>query len=96
MTVTVSLFNALPAVNDVPATSDWAFQGVNVAMWGGCVIAYPVQVAVLKGFYTPLNVSLAAHSELQYQCFGDIGVDHVIFQPGGDRAISRGLAPRRT
>ena len=93
ISATMSIFNTLPTVNDVPTSSDWPFQGVNVAMWGGCIIGYPVQVAVLSGNYTAQELPSVANTTLQYVCFGEVSIDHVILQPNSDQATLTGIGP---
>ncbi len=57
------------------------------------MIGYPLEVAVVRGDYSVQNISLVARSVLQYVCFGDINVDHVVFQPDSDMANITGTGP---
>ena len=101
LTVTVSLFNTLPKVNDVPTSDDWPFQGVPVAFWPACDWAIPeppnlshdndnqtaaVLAVVLKGDYTLANLSTVANVLFGVNCAEGTFVDHVIFQPDSSEA----------
>ncbi len=93
ISVTMSISNALPAVNNVSTSNDWQFQGVRVALWGGCNIEYPIEVAILRGNYTVQGVQSVANTTLQYVCFGEVNINRVIFQPNSDQANLTGIGP---
>ena len=84
--VNLSLFNTLPRVNSVPASSDWPFQGVPVAFWPPCYINLPVEAVVLKGNYTLQGLQSALTAILSGQCTLYANVDHVVFQPTSSQA----------
>jgi hypothetical protein len=101
LTVTVSLFNTLPKVNDVPTSDDWPFQGVPVAFWPACDWAVPmppnlgrgnenqtaaVLAVVLRGDYTLANLSGVANVLFGVDCAEGTFVDDVIFQPDSSEA----------
>jgi hypothetical protein len=86
LTVSMTLLNTLSIVNNVSTAGNWTFQGVHVALWGGCVIDYPLEVLVVRGDYSVQNISQIANTTLPYTCYGADVVDHVIFQPNSDEA----------
>jgi hypothetical protein len=90
--VNLSLFNTLPRVNSVPASSDWPFQGVPVAFWPPCYISVPVEAVVLKGNYTLQGLQSALTAILSGQCTLWTNVDHVVFQPTGSQANITGTS----
>jgi len=86
LAVALSISNTFPTVNNVTTSSDWAFQGVPVALWPLCDYSMPAEVAVLDGNYSAGELPLLAGSEFQYQCPEGGNISHVIFQPHSDQA----------
>jgi hypothetical protein len=90
--VNLSLFNTLPRVNSVPASSDWPFQGVQVAFWPPCYVSLPVETVVLKGNYTLQGLQNALTAILSGQCTLWTNVGHVVFQPTSSQANITGAS----
>jgi hypothetical protein len=102
--VNLSLFNTLPRVNSVPASSDWPFQGVPVEFWPLCYsyipsegLSVPVKAVVLKGNYTLQGLQSALTAILGGQCTLWENADQVVFQPSSSQAnITGALYQNRT
>jgi hypothetical protein len=86
LNVSVSLFNALPSVNSVPASTDWPFQGVPVTFWAPCYFQPAIHAVVLEGNYTLQELLSVANFTIGYQCAEGGSVDHVIFEPESSQA----------
>ncbi|MGH9920854.1 MAG: hypothetical protein ACRD6W_18540 [Nitrososphaerales archaeon] len=91
LNVDVSLFNALPSTNSVPASKDWPFQGVPVALWPPCFFDTPTFAVVLMGNYTLQGLQSAANVTFSITCAEGWSIDHVVFQPATSQANLTGI-----
>ena len=71
--ITLLIFNTLPNVNSVPASSDFAFQGVPVAVWPPCYFDVPMEVVVLQGNYTGRKASIGCQCDHPIHLHGRLG-----------------------
>jgi hypothetical protein len=90
LNIDISLFNSLPSAISMPASQDWPFKGVPVALWPACYGTTPAYAVVLKGNYTLQGVESVANITVSYQCMEGAGVDHVVFQPSSSQAYLTG------
>jgi hypothetical protein len=93
LSVSISLTNALPTINDIPTSNDWSFHGVSGEVWGACIGEYPLEVAILSGNYTAQELPSVANTTFEYTCAGYIQVSQVTFQPRSDEANITGTGP---
>ena len=90
LSVSISLTNTLPTINDIPTSNDWSFHGVAGEVWGACVGEYPLEVVILSGNYTAQELPSIANSTFAYTCAGFVPIDHVVFQPNSSEASVSG------
>jgi hypothetical protein len=81
LNVGVSLFNGLSSLNSIPASHDWAFQGVPAVFWPPCYLNALVQAAVVSGNYTMQGLQSVANATIGYNCAEGGGVESLTFQP---------------
>jgi hypothetical protein len=81
LNVGVSLFNGLSSANSIPASYDWAFQGVPAVFWPPCYLGALVQAAVVSGNYTLQGLQSVANATIGYQCAEGGGVEGLTFRP---------------
>jgi DNA-binding transcriptional ArsR family regulator len=92
--ITASIFNALPSVNNVTGTSDWAIPGLqnDYLPTGSNVPPHYVSVQVSQGYYTQSNVSSANPLKISPEgfsgpLFGVIRNNYYLFQPSSNEAL---------
>jgi len=101
VSVDVSLFNTLSAVNTVPASNDWSFEGVPLALWPSCVTTVasaseddfvtPAEAVVVQGDYTVQNISAVADIHFPFSCSEYTKLNDVVFQPRSSEANLTGV-----
>ena len=89
--ITVSLYNTVPSLLNLSASSGWSVVGFPIAMWPGCYFTQAVEFMVVKGNYTLSALQTASNSSEWLPrnfvtCAEGGTIKHFVFQPTSLRA----------